>query len=54
MSRELRCQPRSTWAEEEGVDSVVALGREGVVMGGVEKALCEFGLMQGAALKRYV
>jgi len=31
----------STWVEvgEDGL--VVALGREGVVMGGVEKALCE-------------
>ena len=43
MSRVLRCQPRSTWAEEEGADSVVALGREGVVMVDVENALCEFG-----------
>jgi hypothetical protein len=41
MSRVLRWVTRPIWAEEEGVDLVVALGREGVVMGGVEKALCE-------------
>jgi hypothetical protein len=38
MSRVLRCEPCPTWVEGEGVDLVVALGREGVVMGGVEKA----------------
>lgn len=40
MSKVLRYQPRSTWAEEEGADLVVALGREGVVMVGGAKALC--------------
>jgi hypothetical protein len=37
--RVLRCEPCSTWVEEEGVDSVAALGKEEVVMDGVEKAL---------------
>jgi hypothetical protein len=53
MLRVLRSQPRSTWAEEEGVDLVVALGRVGVVMVDDEKALCEFRLKQ-AAFERYV